>query len=99
VADPFTAGPVITVHVPALLRDLTGNRQLVQLPATGTVTVRELLRSLDAAYPGFSDRLLYQDDLLPGIAVFVNGEQGLMKLQEKVPPAAVVHFVPPIVGG
>jgi len=36
---------------------------------------------------------------MPGIAVFVDGQQGLMKLQEKVHASSEVHFLPPIVGG
>lgn len=90
-----------TVHVPALLRDLTHGAEVVQVPTTGGVelTVDDLLRRLDAEYPGFRERLLYQDDLMPGIAVFIDGQQGHMKLQEKVGPVSHVHFLPPIVGG
>ena len=90
-----------TVHVPSLLRDLTGDTDQVEvpLPVGSEITVGDLLRRLDTQYPGFSSRLLYFGDLMPGIAVFVDGQQGYMKLQEKLGAASHVHFLPPIVGG
>lgn len=90
-----------TVHVPSLLRDLTGGAETVDVPvAAGTeITVRELLRRVDARFPGFSARMLYGADLMPGLAVFVDGVQGHMKLLEKLGPASQVHFLPPIAGG
>ena len=90
-----------TVHIPSLLRDLTGNADQVDvpLPAGTQITVAELLAQLDGRYPGLSTRLLYFGDLMPGIAVFVDGQQGFMKLEEKLGAASHVHFLPPIVGG
>jgi molybdopterin converting factor small subunit len=90
-----------TVHIPSLLRDLTGGAGEVDVPLdAGTeIAVDELLRRLDARFPGFSERLLYRGDLMPGLAVFVDGVQGHMKLKEKVGPASQVHFLPPIAGG
>ena len=90
-----------TVHIPSLLRDLTGGAEAVDVPvAEGQqIAVEELLRRLDARFPGFSERLLYRGDLMPGIAVFVDGAQGHMKLKEKLGPASQVHFLPPIAGG
>jgi molybdopterin converting factor small subunit len=90
-----------TVHVPSLLRDLTQGAELVEvaLPDGALITVGDLLFRIDAQHPGFSERLLYFGDLMPGIAVFVDGQQGFMKLQEKVGAKSHVHFLPPIVGG
>lgn len=95
----FPAMP--TVHVPSLLRDLTGEAEAVEVhvPAGAEVTVDDLLRRMDVQYPGFRERLLYLGDLMPGIAVFIDGQQGFMKLQEKVGANSHVHFLPPIVGG
>ena len=89
------------VHIPALVQDLTGHAALVdvEIPAGQAITVGHLLERLDTLYPGVAARLLYRGDLIPGIAVFVDGEQGFMKLQEKVTPTSEVHFLPPIVGG
>jgi molybdopterin converting factor small subunit len=92
---------MVRVHVPALVQDLTGHSALVEveIPAEQAITVRQLLERLDVRYPGFAGRMLYRDELIPGIAVFVDGQQGFMKLQEKVHAASDVHFLPPIVGG
>lgn len=88
------------VHIPALVQDLT-HRAVVEVDILPdqSITVSQVLERLDARFPGIAERLLSQGDLLPGIAVFVDGEQGLMKLQEKVRPASELHFLPPIVGG
>lgn len=90
-----------TVHIPSLLRDITHDAERVDVPfADGTqITVGDLLKRIDAQHPGFSERLLYFGDLMPGIAVFIDGQQGFMKLQEKVSARSEVHFLPPIVGG
>ena len=90
-----------TVHVPSLLFDVTHNADRVEVsfPDGTQITVGELLKRIDAQHPGFSERLLYFGDLMPGIAVFVDGQQGFMKLQEKVSAKSEVHFLPPIVGG
>jgi molybdopterin converting factor small subunit len=88
------------IHIPALLQDLTHRAVVdVEIPPDATFTVGQLLERLDASFPGLQERLLYRGDLVPGIAVFVDGEQGFMKLLEKVHPASEVHFLPPIVGG
>jgi len=90
-----------TVHIPSLLRDLTQGTELVEVavPEGTQITIAEILLRIDADHPGFSERLLYFGDLMPGIAVFVDGQQGFMKLEEKVGPKSHVHFLPPIVGG
>lgn len=92
---------MIRVHIPALLQDLTGQAPLVEteIPAGEAISVRQLLDRLDARYPGFAERLIYRNDLIPGMAVFVDGQQGFLKLQEKVSASSEVHFLPPIVGG
>jgi molybdopterin converting factor small subunit len=63
------------------------------------VSVRELLNELDRRYPGFAERLLYEGDLMPGMAVFVDGEQSRLGLREKVGAASDIHFIPPVSGG
>jgi molybdopterin converting factor small subunit len=92
---------MVTVHIPALLRDLTAGAASVQVavPAGERITIRQLLERLDALHPGLLDALLYRDDLLPGIAVFIDSDQALMRLQAKVGADSEVHFLPPVVGG
>jgi len=92
---------VATVHVPALLRHLTGGAESLHLtlPAGERITLRALLERLSADHPGLMDGLLYQGDLMPGIAVIVDNDQSLMGLLTKVEDSSEIRFVPPIVGG
>ncbi len=92
-----------TVHIPALLRDLTGGAEQVhvELPAGETVSVRELLRTLEQRHPGLRARLIdpATDDLVPHLAVFIEGEPAGMGLLAKVGSEDNLYFLAPIVGG
>jgi len=89
------------LHIPSLLQDLTGNVGEVEVPvpARERVSVRELLDELERRFPGIAERLLHEGDLMPGIAVFVDGEQSRLGLREKVAAQSEIHFLPPVVGG
>jgi len=89
------------VHIPALLRGLTGGAAELQVPlAPGApITVGQLLERMDALHAGLREALLYEGDLMPGIAVFIDNDQALMGLQAKVQPNSDVRFLPPVVGG
>ena len=56
----------VTVRVPTTLRTLTGGASEVELEGA---TVGEVLTALEAAHPGFKDRLLDGDG---GLRRFVN---------------------------
>jgi len=84
------------VFIPALLQPLTGGRASVE--ADG-LTVRQVIESLERAWPGIRDRLLEQDRLRPNISVAVDGEVAPMGLLEPVSPGSEVHFVAAIKGG
>jgi molybdopterin converting factor small subunit len=90
-----------TVHIPALLRDLAGGAEQLQVPlaAGQQITIRQLLERLDAQHAGLLEALLYEGDLMPGIAVFIDNDQALLGLQAKVRPDSDVRFLPPVVGG
>lgn len=85
-----------TVWVPALLRDLTGGAERVQ--AAGA-TVREVIDSLEAQFPGVRARLCEGDSLRPGMAVVVDGVISKQGLRRKVKEDSEVHFIPAITGG
>lgn len=85
-----------TVFIPAPLQSLTGGRSTVE--AEGA-TVREVIASLDRAWPGLRDRIVDGDRLRPNISVAVDGVVSPLGLIEKVPPDAEVHFVAAIRGG
>jgi glutamate-1-semialdehyde 2,1-aminomutase len=84
------------VYIPALLQSLTGGRGTVE--AAGS-SVRDVIESLERAWPGLRDRLLEEGRLRPNISVAVDGEVSPLGLLEPVSPASEVHFVAAIRGG
>ena len=86
------------VWVPPRMQGLTGGRQQVVVPGA---TVRQVINNLEREYPGARDQLMdvEEDDLLPGLAVVVDGETSLLGLLERVQENSEVHFLPAIGGG
>ncbi len=84
------------VHIPSLMRDLTGGREVVE--AAGR-TVGEAIDGLERAFPGVRARLCEGGRLKPGLAVLVDGRTGRLGLQEPVGEQSEIHFVPAISGG
>ncbi len=90
------------VHIPSLLRDLTGNADQVRvdIPEGESKSVREVLDLLEGSYPGMKARLLdEQGDLVPHLAVFIDGESAGMGLLAKLGADNELFFLAPIVGG
>ena len=89
----------VTLRIPTQLRPLAGGRGEVPVEAA---TVGEALTALDAAHPGFADRLF--DDgggLRRFVNVFVADEdiRFLSGLDTPVPDGATVSIVPAVAGG
>jgi molybdopterin converting factor small subunit len=89
----------VTVRVPTQLRTLSGGKS--EVPVEGG-TVAEVLKSLEAAHPGFSDRLF--DDagkLRRFVNVFVADEdvRFLQGLATPVGEGTTVSIVPAVAGG
>lgn len=86
------------VWLPPRMHPLIGGRQQVTIPGA---TVRQLINNLERQYPGTRQLLMdeEQDDLMPGVAVIIDGETGLMGLLERVAETSEVHFLPAIGGG
>lgn len=89
----------VTVRVPTTLRTLTGGEAEVQVEGA---TVGEVLANLEAAHPGFADRLL--DDggqLRRFVNVFVADDdvRFLQGLDTKVPGGEVLSIIPAVAGG
>lgn len=85
-----------TVHIPTLLRDLTGGRGSLELSGS---TVREIIERLEEAHPGIKARLVEGDKIRPNISVAVDGEISPLGILERVGPSSEVHFVAAIRGG
>ncbi|MBO19197.1 MAG: molybdopterin synthase sulfur carrier subunit [Chloroflexi bacterium] len=86
------------VWIPPKLQQLTGGKQQVQVEGGN---VRQVINSLERDYPGIKDYLVddEQQDLVPGLAVIIDGETSLLGMLEKVQENSEVHFLPAIGGG
>jgi molybdopterin synthase sulfur carrier subunit len=88
---------VATVYIPAPLRDLTGNRETIEIH--GAANVRQVIDELERVFPGVRDRLCSGGGLRPGIAVAVNSQLVTLGLRQPLDEDSEVHFLPAISGG
>ena len=86
------------VWIPPRLQELTGGNQQVQVEGA---TVRRLINNLEKQYPGIKEYLIDEtdEDLIPGIAVIIDGEVSQLGMLDKVGENSEVHFLPAIGGG
>lgn len=89
----------VTVRVPTTLRTLTGGEAQVDVEGS---TVGEVIKALDAAHPGFGDRLLDDDGSLRRfVNVFVADDdvRYLQGLDTPVPEGETMSIIPAVAGG
>ncbi len=89
----------ITIRVPAQLRTLTGGSGEVQVDGS---TVGEALKALDAAHPGFGDRLFDDNGALRRfVNVFLADEdvRFLDGLDTPVVDGQTLSIIPAVAGG
>ena len=90
---------MVTIRIPTTLRTLTGGSSSVEVEGA---TVGEVLASLDAAHPGFKDRLFDDDG---GLRRFVNvflagdGVRYLDGGDTAVTDGAEISIIPAVAGG
>ncbi len=87
------------VRVPTTLRTLTGGKSEVEVEGS---TVGEVVTALDAAHPGFADRLLDENGgLRRFVNVFVADDdvRFLEGMDTKVPDGETVSIIPAVAGG
>jgi sulfur-carrier protein len=85
-----------TVHVPSLMRDLTGG--LAEISASGR-TVGQVIEALDAQYPGVRERLCEGGRLSPQVSVSVDGRVARLGLAQPVRETSEIRFLPTVSGG
>ena len=85
-----------TVYIPSLMQNLTKGEHKVEVPGS---TVRQIVESLEKAYPGMKERLVDSNRIKPNISVAVDGEVTPLGMLEKVEENSEVHFLPAIGGG
>jgi molybdopterin synthase sulfur carrier subunit len=89
----------VTVRIPTQLRELSGGAAEVSLEGG---TVKELLAALDAAHPGFAERLHDESGgLRRFVNVFVADEdiRFLDGVETPVKPGETVSIIPAVAGG
>jgi molybdopterin synthase sulfur carrier subunit len=89
----------VSVRIPTTLRTLTAGKSEVALDGS---TVRDVFVNLDAAHPGFSDRLLDDEgNLRRFVNVFVADDdiRFLDGLDTPVPDGETVSIIPAVAGG
>ena len=89
----------VTVRIPTTMRPLVGGGSSVQVEGA---TLSEVLSNLNAAHPGFADRLF---DETGGLRKFVNvfvaddDVRYLDGLDTAVPSGETVSIIPAVAGG
>ena len=89
----------VNVRIPTTLRPLAGGQSEVAVEGQ---TVGEVLKALDAAHPGFGDRLLDEEgNLRKFVNVFVADDdvRFMDGLDTKVPDGETVAIIPAVAGG
>ena len=84
------------VFIPYNLRKFTNGESRLSIPAT---TLRELIDSLEAMYPGIKAELVEGDRLRPGLAAVCGYAPTRKGLMQELEPDMEVHFLPAIAGG
>lgn len=90
---------MVTIRIPTTLRTLTGGSSSVEVEGA---TVGEVLANLDAAHPGFKDRLFDENG---GLRRFVNvfladdDVRYLDGVDTAVNDGAEVSIIPAVAGG
>ena len=89
----------VTIRIPTTLRTLTGGSSQVEVEGS---TVGEVLKALDAAHPGFADRLFDEEgNLRRFVNVFVADDdvRYLDGVGTTVPDGETVSIIPAVAGG
>jgi molybdopterin synthase sulfur carrier subunit len=89
----------VTVRIPTTLRPMSGGAATVEVEGG---TLGEVLANLDAAHPGFSDRLFDGEGALRKfVNLFVADEdvRYLQGLDTPVPDGETVTIMPAVAGG
>lgn len=85
-----------TIAIPSLMQKLTNGANQVVVEGK---TLREVVNNLEAAHPGFKDRLCDGDRIRPSISVYIDGVMTREGMHQPISEGANIHFVPAISGG
>ena len=85
-----------TIAIPSLMQKLTNGANQVVVEGK---TLREVVNNLEAAHPGFKERLCDGDRIRPSISVYIDGVMTREGMHQPVGETASIHFVPAVSGG
>lgn len=87
-----------TIYIPSLMRNLTNGEEIINIEGKN---MRQIIANLEAAYPGFRERLLEDgtERLKPNIAIMIDGRNARRILIDKVNESSEIHFLPAVSGG
>ncbi len=85
-----------TLFIPTQLRPFTDGQ--AELTVDGG-TLREVFAAAAAQYPRFVEHILREGEIVPGIAIAIDGAMTNRGLLAKVGPASEVHLLPAIGAG
>ncbi|MBM3742275.1 MAG: MoaD/ThiS family protein [Actinomycetota bacterium] len=89
----------VTVRIPTTLRPLSGGASTVQVEGSN---LAEVLRGLNSAHPGFSDRLFdAEGNLHKFVNIFVADDdvRYMQGLETKISNGQTVSIIPAVAGG
>jgi len=84
------------IFIPHVLADYARGEQEIELAAS---TLGDLVRALDAQFPGIGPRMSDGDRLVSWLSFVVDGELAGRSFLTPIPAEAEVHFIPAIAGG
>jgi len=87
---------VARVFIPTMLQSLTSGVKDLWIDARN---IEEVVGILEKQFPGMSDRLLVEGNLVSTVVVSVDGQVSRLGLLERVQDESEVHFVPNMGGG
>ena len=85
-----------TIFIPTMLQKMTGGDKKVDMDARN---VRQVIERLDELYPGIKNRLVEAGEILPNLAIAIDGDVAIMGMLERGREDSEGHFVPAIGGG
>ena len=89
----------VTVRIPTTLRPMSGGNKLVEVESGA---LSDVITNLEAAHPGFADRLLDDDgELRKFVNIFVDDDdvRYLDGLATPVADGVTVSIIPAVAGG
>ena len=84
------------VWIPTQMQFFTGQKRHVEIPGE---TIAQIIDNLDKKYPGLKTHLTYNAEIMPGLAVIVNGEDTHLGMLQPVQDNSEIHFLPSLAGG